>query len=175
VLVLAVKPQQMKDAVAPLAGKLGGQLVVSIAAGLRMADISRWLGGYHKAVVRTMPNTPALIGAGVTGLCADPSVDREGRANAEKVLRAVGSTIWVDDEAQMDAVTAVSGSGPGLCLLLPRSHGSRRLKLGFDAATARQLASKPLSARRGWPSKAASRWPPCAAASPPRAAPPKRR
>jgi pyrroline-5-carboxylate reductase len=79
VLVLAVKPQQMKEAVAPLAGKLAGQLVVSIAAGLRMADISRWLGGYRK-LVRTMPNTPALIGAGITALCADPSVDLEGRA-----------------------------------------------------------------------------------------------
>ena len=97
VLVLAVKPQQMKDAVAPLAGKLGDQLVISIAAGLRMADISRWLGNY-KALVRTMPNTPALISSGVTALCADPSVDREGRSNAEKVMRAVGSTIWVEDE-----------------------------------------------------------------------------
>jgi pyrroline-5-carboxylate reductase len=71
IIVLAVKPQQMKEALAPLAGKLTGQLVVSIAAGMRLADISRWLGGYRH-VVRTMPNTPALIGDGVTGLCADP-------------------------------------------------------------------------------------------------------
>ena len=111
VLVLAVKPQQMREAVAPLRGKLGKQLVVSIAAGLRMADMSRWMGGYGN-LVRTMPNTPALIGAGITALCADPSVDRAGRANAEKVLQAVGRTVWIADEAQMDAVTAMSGSGP---------------------------------------------------------------
>ena len=139
VLVLAVKPQQMKDAVAPLAGKLGDQLVISIAAGLRMADISRWLGNY-KSLVRTMPNTPALISSGVTALCADPSVDREGRSNAEKVLRAVGSTIWVEDEAQMDAVTAVSGSGPAYVFYFLEAMESAGLKLGFDAATARQLA-----------------------------------
>ena len=139
VLVLAVKPQQMKDAVAPLAGKLGDQLVVSIAAGLRMGDVSRWLGGYRK-LVRTMPNTPALIGAGVTALCADPSVDLEGRGNAEKVLRAVGSTIWVNDEAQMDAVTAVSGSGPAYVFYFLEAMEAAGLQLGFDAATARQLA-----------------------------------
>jgi pyrroline-5-carboxylate reductase len=139
ILVLAVKPQQMKDAVAPLVGKLGGQLVISIAAGLRMADISRWLGNY-KALVRTMPNTPALISSGVTALCADPSVDREGRSNAEKVMRAVGSTIWVEDEAQMDAVTAVSGSGPAYVFYFLEAMEAAGLKLGFDAATARQLA-----------------------------------
>jgi pyrroline-5-carboxylate reductase len=139
VLVLAVKPQQMKEAVAPLAGKLAGQLVVSIAAGLRMADMARWLGGYRK-LVRTMPNTPALIGAGITALCADPSVDLEGRQNAEKVLRAVGSTLWIDDEAQMDAVTAVSGSGPAYVFYFLEAMEAAGLKLGFDAATARQLA-----------------------------------
>ncbi len=139
VLVLAVKPQQMKEAVAPLAGKLGGQLVISIAAGLRMTDISRWLGNY-RTLVRTMPNTPALISAGVTALCADPSVDREGRNSAEKVLRAVGSTIWVEDEAQMDAVTAVSGSGPAYVFYFLEAMEAAGLKLGFDAATARQLA-----------------------------------
>jgi pyrroline-5-carboxylate reductase len=139
VLVLAVKPQQMKEAVAPLAGKLSGQLVISIAAGLRMADISRWLGGYRN-LVRTMPNTPALISAGVTALCADPSVDLEGRTHTEKVLRAVGSTIWVNDEAQMDAVTAVSGSGPAYVFYFLEAMEAGGLKLGFDAVTARQLA-----------------------------------
>ncbi len=139
VLVLAVKPQQMKEAVAPLAGKLAGQLVISIAAGLRMGDVARWLGGYRR-LVRTMPNTPALIGAGVTALCADPSVDREGRASAEKILRAVGSAIWVNDEAQMDAVTAVSGSGPAYVFYFLEAMETAALKLGFDAATARQLA-----------------------------------
>jgi len=139
VLVLAVKPQQMKEAVAPFAGKLAAQLVVSIAAGLRMADIARWLGGYRR-LVRTMPNTPALIGAGITALCADPGVDAEGRAAAEKVLHAVGATLWIDDEAQMDAVTAVSGSGPGYVFYFLEAMETAGIGLGFDAATARRLA-----------------------------------
>ena len=116
-IVLAVKPQQMREAVAPLAGRLAGQLVISIAAGVRIADMSRWLGG-HANLVRTMPNTPALIGSGVTGLCAAPGVDADGRVTAEKILGAVGRTVWIDDEARMDAVTAVSGSGPGYVFYL---------------------------------------------------------
>ena len=87
-LVLAVKPQIMREAIAPLAGKLDGQVVVSIAAGLRIAALSRWLGDYRR-LVRAMPNTPALIGAGTTGLVADASVDREGREQAERILKAL--------------------------------------------------------------------------------------
>jgi pyrroline-5-carboxylate reductase len=143
VLVLAVKPQQMREALAPFreqfAGKLQGQLVVSIAAGLRLADISRWLGG-HRRLVRTMPNTPALIGAGITGLCADPSVDREGREIAEKILAAVGRTVWIDDEAQMDAVTAVSGSGPAYVFYFIEAIDQAARNLGFSADAARLLA-----------------------------------
>jgi pyrroline-5-carboxylate reductase len=139
VLVLAVKPQQMREAVAPLAGKLIAQLVVSIAAGLRLADISRWLGGYRH-LVRTMPNTPALIGAGITGLCADPGVNQDGRDNAENLLGAVGSTFWVHDEAQMDAVTAVSGSGPGYVFYFLEAMEKTAVELGFDADTARRIS-----------------------------------
>ena len=139
VLVLAVKPQQMREAVAPFSGKLGTQLVVSIAAGLRMADMSRWLGGYRR-LVRTMPNTPALISAGITGLCADPSVDLEGRTTAEKILKAVGSTVWIEQEAQMDAVTAVSGSGPAYVFYFLEAVEAAALNLGFDAASARKLS-----------------------------------
>jgi pyrroline-5-carboxylate reductase len=139
IIVLAVKPQQMKEALAPLAGKLTGQLVVSIAAGMRLADISRWLGGYRH-VVRTMPNTPALIGDGVTGLCADPGVNQDGRDNAENLMRAVGSTFWVHDEAQMDAVTAVSGSGPGYVFYFLEAMEKAALDLGFDADTARRIS-----------------------------------
>ncbi len=138
VLVLAVKPQQLREAVAPFSGKLDNQLVVSIAAGLRMADISRWLGDYHK-LVRTMPNTPALIGAGISGLCADASVDLEGRTNAEKILKAVGSTVWIDNEEQMDAVTAVSGSGPAYVFYFLEAMEAAALNLGFDARSARRL------------------------------------
>lgn len=138
-LVLAVKPQQLKEAVAPLRGKLGTQLVVSIAAGLRMTDISCWLGNYSK-LVRTMPNTPALIAAGITGLCADPSVDLEGRSTAEKILKAVGSTVWIAQEEQMDAVTAISGSGPAYVFYFIEAMETAALKLGFDAQSARQLS-----------------------------------
>lgn len=138
VLVLAVKPQQMKEAVAPAVGHLRDQLVVSIAAGLRLGDMSRWLGG-HKKLVRTMPNTPALIGSGITGLCADPSVDLEARNNAEKILKAVGSTVWIDDEARMDAVTAVSGSGPAYVFYFIEAMEQAAIELGFAPESARQL------------------------------------
>jgi len=139
VLVLAVKPQQMKQAVAPAAGKLNDQLVISIAAGLRVADIARWLGGHGK-IVRTMPNTPALIGAGITGLYADPSVDREGREMAEKIMSAVGQSLWVEDEALMDVVTAVSGSGPAYVFYFIEALQNAGASLGLPAETARLLA-----------------------------------
>lgn len=139
VIVLAVKPQQMREAVAPLAGRLTGQIVVSIAAGLRLADIGRWLGGYA-SLVRTMPNTPALIGCGLTGLYAAPGVDAEGRAKAERILGAVGRTVWIDDEAQMDAVTAVSGSGPGYVFYLMEALADAAAGLGFAPDVARLLA-----------------------------------
>jgi pyrroline-5-carboxylate reductase len=139
IIVLAVKPQQMKEAVAPLAGRLTAQLVVSIAAGIRLADISRWLGGYRH-VVRTMPNTPALIGAGVTGLCADPGVNQDGRDNAANLMQAVGTTFWVADEAQMDSVTAISGSGPGYVFYFLEAMEKAALEFGFDADTARRIS-----------------------------------
>jgi pyrroline-5-carboxylate reductase len=139
VLILAVKPQQMRAAVAAMAGKLAGQLVISIAAGLRVGDLSRWLGDYRK-VVRTMPNTPALVGAGITGLYADPSVDPDGRDKADKILAAVGQTVWIDDEAQMDAITAISGSGPAYVFYFIEAIEAAARQLGFAEAAARQLA-----------------------------------
>jgi pyrroline-5-carboxylate reductase len=139
VLILSVKPQQMREAVAPMAGKLQGQLVISIAAGLRLADMARWLGG-HRRLVRTMPNTPALIGAGITGLCADDSVDHEGRETAERILGAVGRTVWIDDEARMDAVTAVSGSGPAYVFYFIEAMETAARNLGFEDEAARLLA-----------------------------------
>lgn len=139
VLLLAVKPQQMRDACAPLAPLLGRQLVISIAAGLRLADLARWLGG-HAKLVRAMPNTPALIGAGVTGLCAAPAVSADERASAERILRAVGSTLWIADEAQMDSVTAVSGSGPAYVFLFIEALQRAAADLGFTLAQARQMA-----------------------------------
>lgn len=144
ILVLAVKPQQLREAVAPLCGKLTDQLVVSIAAGLRMADIARWLGNYRK-LVRTMPNTPALIAAGITGLCADPSVDLEGRSTAEKILKAVGSTVWIAQEEQMDAVTAISGSGPAYVFYLVECMAEAGRKAGLPADLAMRLARETVS------------------------------
>lgn len=139
VLVLAVKPQQMREALAPLAGRLSHQLVVSIAAGMRLADISRWLGG-HAKLVRTMPNTPALIGAGITGLYADPSVDAAGRHQAERILGAVGKTLWIADESLMDAVTAVSSSGVAYFFYFIEALREAARKLGFPEEHAQLLA-----------------------------------
>jgi pyrroline-5-carboxylate reductase len=139
VLVLAVKPQQMREAVAPLIGQLSGQLVISIAAGLRVSDMARWLGGYSR-IVRTMPNTPALIGAGITGLYAAPEVDAEQRQLADTILAAVGDTLWVEDEAQVDAVTAISGSGPAYVFYFIEALESAALEQGFDLPSARKLA-----------------------------------
>lgn len=139
VVVLAVKPQQMREALAPLAGRLGQALIISVAAGLRVADLSRWLGG-HARVARAMPNTPALIGAGVTGMYAPPAVDAAGRELAERILSAVGSVVWVAEEVRMDAVTAVSGSGPAYVFHFIEALEAAAVARGFDAATARRLA-----------------------------------
>jgi pyrroline-5-carboxylate reductase len=108
-LVLAVKPQDMRAA-SPLAGA-GGQLVSGVAAGIRLKDLSRWLGG-HAKLIRCMPNTPALIGAGIAGLYAPPAASAAEKRRAERILGAVGKVVWVKDEALLDPVTAVSASGP---------------------------------------------------------------
>ena len=139
VLVLAVKPQQMEAALAPLAGILSNQVVVSIAAGTRLSSISRWLGGYRK-VVRAMPNTPALIGEGITGLYADPSLSATERDQAQSVLAAAGDTLWVNDENQIDAITAISGSGPAYVFYFIEALEAAAAQLGFDAMDARKLA-----------------------------------
>ena len=138
-LLLAVKPQQMRAACATLADQLKQQLVISIAAGLRLADLSRWLGGYDK-LVRAMPNTPALISSGVTGLYALPTVSEAERLGAERVMQAVGSTLWVTEEAQIDAVTAISGSGPAYLFLFIEALQKAALDLGFNERQARQLS-----------------------------------
>jgi len=110
-IVLAVKPQDLRLALAPWSGQLSHQLVISIAAGITLNTLSRWLGGYNR-LVRAMPNTPALIGAGAAGLFAASDVSAEERQRAEAILGAVGITAWVNEETLIDAVTALSGSGP---------------------------------------------------------------
>ncbi len=138
-IVLAVKPQQVREAVAPLAGELGRQLVISIAAGIRLIDLKRWLGG-HSHLVRAMPNTPALIGCGITGLCADPSVMFGERLVVEQIMGALGTTLWIEDEALMDGVTAVSGSGPAYVFYFIEALQSAARELGFTSQQARQLS-----------------------------------
>lgn len=138
-LVLAVKPQQMRDACIPLQKYMKQQLVISVAAGLRLGDLSRWLGGHDK-LVRVMPNTPALIGAGVTGLFALPSVSEAERLGADRIMHAVGSTVWVNEESQIDALTAVSGSGPAYVFLFIEALQQAASELGFSPRQARQLS-----------------------------------
>jgi pyrroline-5-carboxylate reductase len=139
VVVLAVKPQQMREVARGLAPGLRGELVLSIAAGIRLADIERWLGG-HARLARCMPNTPALIGAGVTGLYARVEAGAEGRRNAQAILEAVGEVIWVEDEALLDPVTAVSASGPAYVFYFIEALERAARELGIDAAGARRLA-----------------------------------
>jgi pyrroline-5-carboxylate reductase len=139
VVVLAVKPQQMREVARALAPGLQGELVLSIAAGIRLADLARWLGGYTR-LARCMPNTPALIGAGITGLYARPEAGSEGRAQVQTILEAVGEAIWVEDEALLDPVTAVSASGPAYVFYFIEALERAAVELGLDPAGARQLA-----------------------------------
>ena len=113
--------------------------MVSIAAGLRIADLARWLGG-HGNLVRAMPNTPALIGKGVTGLCANQGVSDAERDAVTRILSAVGSCVWLPEEAQMDAVTALSGSGPAYVFYFIEALQAGGEALGLSADTARKLA-----------------------------------
>jgi pyrroline-5-carboxylate reductase len=138
-IVLAVKPQSLPGVAAELATRLDGQLVVSIAAGVRVADLTRWLGG-HDRIVRAMPNTPALVQAGIAGLYASTVVKPDARSQAEMVLRAVGGVVWVESETQLDAVTAVSGSGPAYVFYCIESLEAAAVAQGLSVATARQLA-----------------------------------
>jgi len=143
-VVLAVKPQHLQPVAHELAAHIPGKLVVSIAAGIRARDIRRWLGG-HSRIVRAMPNTPALVLSGITGLYADSSVDAEDRRTAEKVLSVAGATLWVETEAEIDAVTAVSGSGPAYVFYFLEALESAARKLGFDERAARRLALETFS------------------------------
>lgn len=138
-IVLAVKPQVMREAAAALKPFVSKQLVITIAAGIRLADLARWLGGY-KRLVRAMPNTPALVHAGVTGLFADASVPQPDRQLADHLLAAVGATIWFDDEALLDAVTAVSGSGPAYVFYAMEALEAAANELGIPPEKARSLA-----------------------------------
>ena len=143
--VFAVKPQVMREVCASLAGQAQATrpVVVSIAAGITSAQLDRWLGG-GLPVVRTMPNTPALLGAGVTGLFANAAVDDAGRARADTLLSTAGKTVWIEDEDDMDAVTAVSGSGPAYVFLLAEAMQAAGEAEGLAPHAARTLAVQTL-------------------------------
>lgn len=138
VVVLAVKPQQMRAAVEAIRPFLARPLVVSIAAGVRAQTLARWLG--TDVIVRTMPNTPALIGAGITGAAALAGVSAAQRGQADEILRAVGAVVWFDDEAMLDPVTALSGSGPAYVFFFIEAMQQAAAELGFTEAQGRQLA-----------------------------------
>ncbi|MFP4252429.1 MAG: pyrroline-5-carboxylate reductase [Guyparkeria sp.] len=138
-VVLAVKPQVMQDVAADLAPHLAaGQLVVSIAAGIPVAALARWLDG-HAAIVRAMPNTPSMVGCGATGLFAAEAVSREQHSDAESLMRAVGVVQWLDDESQIDEVTALSGSGPAYVFYLMESMQAAAEEMGMAPEVARLL------------------------------------
>ena len=140
IVVLAVKPQQMRDVAASLAPHLVKQpLLLSIAAGIRSADLSRWLDG-HAAIVRAMPNTPALIKKGITGMVAMAAVSADQKELADEVMRAVGDTLWLDDESQIDAVTAVSGSGPAYVFFFLEAMQQAATEMGLAPQEGKQLA-----------------------------------
>ena len=139
--ILAVKPQQMAQVAATLAPQVATAqpLVVSVAAGIRLAELARWLGDQAR-LVRAMPNRPALVGAGITALYAEPSRSRGERDAAEAIFAAVGRTLWLTAEPQMDAVTAVSGSGPAYFFLLTELIEAAAIERGIPKEVARVLS-----------------------------------
>jgi len=143
ILVLAVKPQMMADvcrALRPVVQKYR-PVIISIAAGIRIAQIERWLDG-ALPVVRCMPNTPAMIGAGATALFANGRVSAPQRAEAQHVLDAAGLTVWVPEEDQLDTVTALSGSGPAYFFLMVEALENAAFSQGLSRETARALAAQ---------------------------------
>lgn len=138
-VVFAVKPQQMREAARSCASHVKGAVVLSIAAGIRIDDLARWLGG-HLRIVRAMPNTPALVHAGITGLFARPAVGAGDREAAASLMSAVGTVLWFDREEDLDAVTAVSGSGPAYAFYAIEALEQAARDLGLSADASRALA-----------------------------------
>lgn len=137
VVVLAVKPQQLKEVCVELAPRLQGALTVSIAAGVRVAALSRWLGS--ERIVRVMPNTPAMVGKGISGVYAPPGVSVADAASAADVMRAVGEVVALAEEGGIDDITCVSGSGPAYVFYFMEAMIAAAKQAGFDPMTARKL------------------------------------
>lgn len=142
VIVLAVKPQIMPAIQAELRATLqeNRPLLISIAAGVRIDQLERWFGALP--IVRCMPNTPALIGAGATGLCANREVSAAQKIQAQDILAAAGLTRWIDDETLMDTVTALSGSGPAYFFALVEAMEAAAVAQGLPREAARALAAQ---------------------------------
>ena len=138
-VIFAVKPQHMRDAAREAAKFIGDPLLISIAAGIRLQSLGRWLGG-RKRLVRAMPNTPALVHAGITGLHAPAALGKEDRDVAEALLAAVGATLWFEKESELDAVTAVSGSGPAYVFYAIEALETAARRLGLAEGASRSLA-----------------------------------
>jgi len=140
VIILAVKPQQLQDVIREISTDTReNQLFISIAAGIRVDDIDRWLDKPRASIVRAMPNTPALVEAGATALFANEHVTHQQHELAESILRACGVAIWLTDEKHMDAVTALSGSGPAYFFLVMEAMENAAVELGLPPETARLL------------------------------------
>ena len=144
VIVLAVKPQHMRQVAVQLNPLLNGQIVLSIAAGIRLTDLARWLGS-QCTLVRAMPNTPALIGKGITGLVyysfpPKSILSQDQVTTIESISNAVGKSIWVSDENEMNAITAVSGSGPAYVFYFIEALEQAAQELNLPVETAHQLA-----------------------------------
>jgi pyrroline-5-carboxylate reductase len=146
VLVMAVKPQQFKEAASELALVLKSlaskPLCLSVAAGIKTSDMAKWLG--HPRIIRAMPNTPALIGEGMTGLFADAHISAADQSLASSICEAVGKIVWVDSEKQMDDITAVSGSGPAYVFAFLESLEKAGIAQGLSQEQARLLAIQTL-------------------------------
>jgi pyrroline-5-carboxylate reductase len=140
-LVLAVKPQDMRAALASVSEFSKEKLVISVAAGIGLAALSRWLGG-HRKIVRCMPNTPGLIGAGISGLYAAEEVGKAEREKAETILRSVGEVVWLPEERLLDPVTAVSASGPAYVFWFIEQLAAAAVKLGIAPDDALKLAKQ---------------------------------
>ena len=138
IIVLAVKPQLLKQVCTQLHAEQNNCLFISIAAGIKSTDIDRWLNG-AQSIVRCMPNTPSLVQCGASGLFANDAVSKQQKQQAEKILQAVGITVWVENEQQLNAVTAVSGSGPAYFFLMMESMQQAGEALGLSSEVAQKL------------------------------------
>lgn len=141
IVILAVKPQVLKQVCSSLTRTQHKPLFISIAAGIRQTDVNRWLGS-QQSIVRCMPNTPSLVGLGASALFANENVSKTQQQQAEQILQSTGITLWVETESQLDAVTAISGSGPAYFFLFIEALQQAGIELGLAPATADRLAKQ---------------------------------